>query len=150
MTDSARLRQGGFTLIELMIAVGIVGILSAIAVPIYEDYVYDSRRSSCAGALTGLAQYMERYYTENTTYEEAATGGNDIGAPAGYADSCPVDGGTDTYDLRITAATQGNYTIQAQPKNAQSDDKCGTLTLRQDGARGVTGADAGVTWEECW
>lgn len=151
MSKAGSARQAGFTLVELMIAVLIVGILAAIAVPAYQDYVFDSRRSSCAAALTGLAQHMERHYTENTSYEEAAAGGANTGAPATYSDSCPVDGGsTEYYDLRITAATQSAYTLQAQPKNVQSDDKCGTLTMNQAGNRGITNADSGVTVDECW
>jgi len=142
--------QHGFTLIELMIVVTIVAILAAIAYPSYREQVRSSRRADCAGALVSFGNSMERYYSVNSTYRGAAAGGADTGAPAVFSTTCPVDGGTPTYNLAIQAATATTYALAAAPTGPQAGDKCGTFTLTNVGLKGVTGADAGITWESCW
>ena len=62
------LNTKGFTLVELMIAVAIVGILASIAYPSYQDSVRKSRRADAKGALLGFANAMERHFTENNSY----------------------------------------------------------------------------------
>ena len=143
-------KQHGYNLVELMIVVAIIGIIAAIAYPSYTEQVRKSRRADCSGALTSLGSSMERYFTVNNTYLEAADGGKDTGEPAVYATTCPVDGGTANYNLTISAATASTYTVQAAPIGAQTKDKCGTLTLTSTGRKGVTGASTGITWQDCW
>ena len=121
--------QSGFTLIELMITVAIVGILASIAIPSYQDSVMKSRRADAKGALLGYANTMERHFTVNNTY---------VGAP--------TNPGTDYYDITVStnpAATASTYTLNAAPKGAQVNDKCGTLTLTHTGVKGANAAD-------CW
>jgi len=142
--------NAGLTLIELLVVVTIIALLGAIAYPSYQNQVRDTRRSDCSGALTALGGAMERYYTVNSSYLGAAAAGADTGAPAVFATQCPVDGGAATYNLTIQAATAATYTVQAAPVGVQASDRCGTLTLTNLGLKGVTGADAGVTWEQCW
>jgi type IV pilus assembly protein PilE len=143
-------KQYGFNLVELMIVVAIVGIIAAIAYPSYTEQVRKSRRADCSGAVTSLGSTMERFFTVSNTYRGAAAGGSDTGAPAVYATTCPVDGGTATYNLTISAATASTYTVQAAPTGAQTNDKCGTLTLTNTGLKGVASASTGVTWQDCW
>lgn len=157
-------RGKGFTLIELMIAIVIIGILAAIAYPTYTEQVRKSRRADATGALLGLAGALERRYTENGNYcDVGGTGGantcgtpgtNDTGTPAStfYSATSPVDGGTAAYDLTINAmnATGTTYTLHASRTGPQVGDKCGTLTVTQDGTRGITGANAGITVDDCW
>ncbi len=143
-------RQRGISLLELLIVVAIVGILGAIAYPSYQDQVRRTSRSDCAGALAGLGNAMERYFTVNSTYLGAAAGGADTGAPAIFPVTCPTDGDTATYNLTIQAATGSTYVVQAAPTGRQAGDRCGTLTLSNTGLKGVTGAAAGLTPQDCW
>lgn len=143
-------KQGGFNLIELMIAVAIVGLIAAFAYPSYLEQIRKTRRADCAGAVTSLGSAMERFFTVNSTYRGAGAGGGDTGAPTIFQASCPVDGGTPTYNLTIQAATASTFSVQAAPVGDQLQDKCGTLTLTNTGLKGVTGASAGVTWQDCW
>jgi type IV pilus assembly protein PilE len=133
-------RMCGFTLVELMIVVVIVGILAAVAYPSFTEQVRKSRRVDCAGTLLQNANAMERHFTLNNTY---------LGAPALL--QCPADGGKVTYT--VTAApvtTAASFTLRAEPIGAQAGDRCGTLTLTHTGIKGVDGANAGLTWQNCW
>ncbi len=132
------MRHRGFTLIELVIVMVIIGILIAVAVPSYNSYIQASRRADGKAALLNLAAQMERYFTTNNTYVGAtlANIGSSATSPSGY------------YNLSITSATASNYTIQAAPTGAQaSDSLCSTLTLNQLGQKGDTGTGS-VT--DCW
>jgi len=140
----------GFSLLELMIVVAIVGIIAAFAYPSYLQQIQKTRRADCSGALAGMGNAMERFFTVNSTYLGAAAGGADTGAPAVYPQTCPSDGGTATYNLTIQAVTGSTFTLQAAPVGAQADDKCGSMTLTNTGLKGVTGQNAGVTWQDCW
>jgi len=144
-------RQSGITLIELMIVIVIVGIIAAFAYPSYLDNVRDSRRAECSGALSGLANAMERFYSVNGSYLGAANGGANTGAPAVFSTTCPADGSDATYNLTIVnPTTASTYTLRATPVGPQADDECGSLTLTNTGVKGVVDADAGVTWQDCW
>ncbi len=154
-----RQTQSGFTLIELMICVAIIGILTAIALPSYQESVRKSRRADAKAALLGLVNAMERHFTEINTYCNAGgTGGgdscgtgsiNDTGTPSSSVYT--VDTGTATYyDLTINAVDASTYTLWAAPKSAQASDKCGTLTLTHLGAKDVTAQTSGVTKADCW
>jgi len=133
----------GFTLIELMIVVAVIAILAAIAYPSYVEQVQKTRRSNCAGELVGLANAMERFFTENGTYIGATVGGNagDI-----YPAQCPIDGGPAYYNLSIAAQAASTFTVQAAPTGAQAGDTCGTLSYTNTGQKGATGGSLA----ECW
>lgn len=128
-----RHKQQGVTLMELMIVVAIIGILTAIAYPSYQDQVESSRRSDAQGALTGFASAMERHFTANNSYLGAGTGGADTGAPAVYTTQSPADSGTKFYDLTIQAATATTYTLRATPINGQVGD--GLMELLSTGQK---------------
>ena len=133
----------GFTLIEMMSVVVIIGILAAIAYPSFDDYVRKARRVDAETALTELAQFMERYYTANGKYLTAANA-----APVLPFTESPKDGTSKYYDLGFSGTpTAYAYTLQAVPKGPMANDTCGTLTLSNTGAKGQA---AGATLAACW
>lgn len=148
--------DSGFTLIELMIVIMIVGILAAIAYPSYQNYVLKTRRTDAAGNLLELGQYLERYFTENGKYNEDRAG-NDVVLPF---DKSPKEGTATFYDLDFTAGepTATTYELSAAPVGSQAEDTtCGTLTLDHTGVKCILNgskcsnvpADAEAV-DECW
>ncbi|MCW9018005.1 MAG: type IV pilin protein [Kangiellaceae bacterium] len=133
-------RNRGFTLVEIMIVVAIVGILFAIAYPSYQNYIIRSKRADAMGALLNAAQAMERYKVNNYDYDV----GTNIATV--FATQVPVDGGTAYYTLSI-ASTATTYTITATPTGSMAGLD-GALTLRNTGARQWT--DSGGTTQNCW
>lgn len=123
--------KSGFTLIELMITMAIIGILASIAYPSYQDSVLKSRRADAKGALLGLANAMERHFTETGSYLGAAPG------------ILPDDETATYYLLTIEAATRSTYRLQATPTEVQSNDSCGNLELLHTGEKLPTTAG-------CW
>jgi type IV pilus assembly protein PilE len=141
----------GFTLIELMIVVAIVGILSAIAIPSYQESVRKSRRADAKGALLGLANAMERRFTETNSYKLAAgtTGApTDTGTP--YIYNVNSSGTDEYYNITIDAADEFSYLLGAEPKAAQASDQCGKLTLTSTGEKNIANATPGVDKADCW
>ncbi|WP_417227670.1 type IV pilin protein [Amphritea sp.] len=126
-------QEQGFTLIELMIVVAIVGIISAIAYPSYREQVAQSRRVDAQGSLTSLAQFLERHYTVSGAYTGAALPFNES----------PRDGTDKYYDLSVPASTATTYTLRAAPKNGMAGDRCGNMTLTHTGQKGAAETD-------CW
>ena len=109
----------GFTLIELMIVVMVVGILAMIAIPAYQGQVTKARRGDAQAVLLSLSNAMERYYTQNNTFVGAALGGGGI-----FPNQSPLDGATKYYNLSIAASSATSYTLQAAPINGQAGDGC--------------------------
>ncbi len=148
------IKKNGFTLIELMVTLAILGILATIAIPSYKDSVMKSRRADAEGALLGLANAMERLFTESNSYCDAGgadgantcgAGDNDTGSPSIFPAQSPAEG-TAAYDLEISSVTASTYTLTATPTGAQADDRCGTLTLSNIGEKTASGG----TVDECW
>ena len=138
-------RERGVTLIELMIAVAIVGILASIAYPSYAKYVLRSHRTAAKTALHDLASRQERFFTTNNAYGTTLAA---LGYPAGASVPVP-DAASHYYDLSINAVTATTYAIQAVPAGSQANDaECGTFTLDQLGNQGLSGGTSSA--QTCW
>lgn len=129
--------QRGFTLIELMIAIAIIGILSAVAYPSYMDSVTKTRREEGKRTLIEAAQQLENYYAMNLNYNGAVSGA----VLTIYTTNDDFD---DYYNLTASVSAAVNtFTLTATPQNSQSNDSCGSLTVSNTGA--TTAADT-----SCW
>lgn len=130
-------QASGFTLIELVITVAIIGILAAIAFPLYQNQVERTRRTTAQSDLLELSQWMERRYSSAFDYRNA---GNNPVLPFNQS----PQNGTAFYNISFSGnATRDTFTLQAVPTGGQTNDDCGTLTLDEQGNRGA--AQAG-----CW
>lgn len=138
-----RARQGAFTLIELMIAVVILGVLLAIAVPAYQGYVERSRRTEARTVLLDTAQRLERCYSTYGAYNDNNC---DLINGGSLANDIESDGGwyvVSTANSTINAAT---FTLQAEAQDTQTNDDCDKFTINQAGTKGVGQGSVDACW----
>lgn len=137
-TPARILGSRGFTLVELMITVAIIGILSAVALPMYSQYVQNARRAEARAILAENAQYMQRFYTANGSFAKTLD------------NKAPVlpNTGNSYYTVQHVDAdlTTTTFSLEAVPKGAMATDKCGTLGLTNTGVR----KSSKLTAAECW
>lgn len=133
--------QTGFTLIELMIVVAIVGILAALAYPSYAEYIKRGNRSEGQAFLSDIAARQERYYSQNHAY---ITANANLGKLYG-TDATSQKSPTDKYTITLGDGG-GGYTLTAN--NQFNDAKCVTLTLNARGEKGSSGSRTNN--DDCW
>lgn len=125
----------GFTLIEIMIVIAIIGIVITIGYPSLTEYVKKGRRTEVAGLLSEQAQILERFYSKNNVYTNA-TG---------------LSSGNDFYTITPTLTDQ-TFLLTATRKagSTMASDKCGDFTLTNTGVRSMVNATSGLTTKDCW
>src|SRR5262245_10870116 len=130
-------RQRGITLIELIVAMVVVAILAAVAIPTYRQQLIRTNRSNAKTALLSTAQNLERCFTRTNTY---------IGCVA-----MPFTTAEGNYQIsEVAAATATTFNLRAVPQGTQANDaQCATFTLNQANVRAVTGSLA-ATPAQCW
>jgi type IV pilus assembly protein PilE len=126
-----QLKSAGFTLIELVVAVAILAIIVAIAVPSYTNQVLRSNRTEAIDELLRQAAFQQATYTRT----------NNFGAVANYT----TNSGRYSINTQIINAGQG-YAITAAPQGAQTNDSCGDLILNHLGQKTVSAGDATRCW----
>ena len=126
----------GFTLIEIMIVIAIIGIVITIGYPSLTEYLKKGRRTEIAGLLSEQAQILERTYSRTNAYNTMPTG---------------LSAGNDFYTITPTLS-ENSFLLTATRKTGTSmaTDKCGDFTLTNTGARGIPNAAAGLTTKDCW
>ena len=132
-------RYQGFTLIELLITVAIIGILAAIAIPMYSDYVTRSRRADGQAKLMQVAQDLERCYTQYSKYND--------GNCSVFASTVISDQGFYVISASGSDLTESTFTLTATAQSDQAGDTdCATLTLTHLGEQSATGDDPNSCW----
>lgn len=136
-------KNKGFTLIEMMIVVAIIGILGAVAYPSYTEYIMRGHRADARAGLLQTQLWMERAATANGVYP------TDLPVTLTWAND-----NNKRYTIGFAANnTNATFTLTATPKaGAQRNDRCGTLTLAHTGERSITNAPNGgnMTAADCW
>lgn len=132
-------RHKGFTLIEVMIVVAIIGILAAVAYPSYLDYIIRANRSAAQSFMLELASKQERYVLDKRSYYSGAASVLLV----------PPNEVSRNYTVTVINVAATTYTIEAVPQGNQAtkDTKCATLTLDQAGSKGISGTGS---VSECW
>lgn len=134
--------QYGFTLIEMMIVVAIVGILSAIAYPSYTEYVRRGHRADARAGLLQAQQYLERASTATGVY------------PTALPSTLTWSGDAQKrYTIGFQAGnTNAAFTLVATRKSPgpQAGDRCGDYTLTNTSTQGNLNLSGGATVAECW
>ncbi len=143
-------KNKGFTLIEILIVVAILGILAAVAYPSYQDNVRKSNRALGKAILLTVATKEEQFFVNNNQYATTMV-------QLGYAANTfgisqqgdPVAAGAGIYDVSFSASSTAAFTAQAVPKNDQvNDTKCMTLTLTNTGVKTESGTASSAA--DCW
>lgn len=149
-------RAGGFTLIEIMVTVAIVGVLAAIALPSYAGYIARARRADARTQLVQAGQFMQRFYVANDGYASDRAGNPVSSQVPGSLTQSPADG-RKLYDLIIPAETLNalGFEMRMVPVagGLMGSDSCGTFALNSTGVRSVVvngTVDTGALRDSCW
>ncbi len=150
-----RAASSGFTLVEIMIVVVVVGILAAIAMGSYSKSVQRSNRGAAKTALLDLAAREEKYFSLNNAYSSTITDLYGASTTLTFPLSIPLNSGSTRYTIAAptiaaattttTTTTPATFQFTAVPANGQVGDACGSFSINSVGQQTVTGTASG-----CW
>lgn len=142
------IRQFGFTLIELMIVIVIMGILAAIALPAYQEYVRKGKRAEVKATLLEAAQALERHYSLNSTYLKA----DGSGLAAVFPTQSPQSGNANYTIAAEGTPTRSNYVLRATRAGSMAGDLCGEYQIDQANNQTLdqTGIQNPMPLDACW
>lgn len=143
-----RTTHAGFTLIELMITVAVIGILASVAYPSYTQYVQRANRAEARSMLLENAQFLERNFTTANRYDQTS-GGTTIDSASLPRTQSPESGAA-RYNITVAmgAAPAQTFTLTATRAGAMGADACGNYTYTNTGLQGLASATLSVA--ECW
>lgn len=143
--------QRGFTLIELMITVAIIGILATIAYASYTSYVKRAHRSEAKAVLLQDATILERNFTLANRYDNTLNDGSGTATSGLIILQAPTSG-TASYGIAVTfnSTPAQDFTLTATPTGSMTGDSCGSFTLTNAGLQGAAGQTSGSVVTDCW
>jgi type IV pilus assembly protein PilE len=142
--------RNGFTLIEVMIVVAVIGIIAAIAIPSYSSSILKSKRQMGKGELLEVLARQEQFFVNNKAY---ATNLTALGYSANpyyiNDDGAQTSAGSSIYLISLVSPSTTAFSIRATPQNGQTDDsQCASLQVSSSGQKTIVGGSS--TASSCW